>query len=203
MPLVSTLGLLGWALLIVLMVIVASRIRSLIRPQAFPPWMTPLLELGRNREKILDRAGFTAGERVLEVGPGGGWISEGIVERLGREGRLVCLDLQLPMLKKVRQRLGDRAALVCASGSELPFHDAVFDRAFLAHVLGEIPDKRGALSSLCRVIRTGGTLAIEEGIPDPDYISPPSLSRMAREAGFEPTERFGGWARYAWRFRRA
>lgn len=202
MPLLSALGWIGGLLLAAVAVIAALRIRSLVRPRAFPPWMTPALEWGRNREQILDRAGFAPGERVLEVGPGAGWISQGILERIGSGGRLVCLDIQLSMLRKARRRLGDRAAWVCASGSRLPFREGAFDRAFLAHVLGEIPDPRGALADLRRAIRPGGTLALEEGIPDPDYVRAPTLLRMAREAGFEPGERQGRWARYSWRFLR-
>jgi len=202
LPPFSVLAWIGWLLLAALVAMAALRVRSLLRPRAFPPWMTPALEWGRDRGQIVLRAGFARGERVLEVGPGAGWISQGILERLGPDGRLVCLDIQLPMLQKARRRIGDRAAWVCASGSRLPFREGAFDRAFLAHVLGEIPDRRGALASLRRVIRPGGELALEEGIPDPDYVRAPALERMAREAGFEPGDRQGSWARYTWRFRR-
>jgi len=59
----------------------------------------------------------------------------------------VCIDLQREMLRKVRARLGPRTLwLVQASGSQLRFRDGVFDRSFLVTVLGEIPDKRGALA---------------------------------------------------------
>jgi len=53
-----------------------------------------------------------------------------------------------------RARLGPRTPwLVQASGSQLPFRDGVFDRSFLVTVLGEIPDKRGALAEQARVLR--------------------------------------------------
>ena len=62
-------------------------------------------------------------------------------------GQLVCIDLQREMLRKVRARLGPRTLwLVQASGSQLRFRDGVFDCSFLVTVLGEIPDKRGALA---------------------------------------------------------
>jgi ubiquinone/menaquinone biosynthesis C-methylase UbiE len=165
--------------------------------------MTPILEVPwRDRERILEHAGVAAGERVLEIGPGAGFITERAVVRVGESGRLVCLDIQLPMLRKVRARLGDAPALVCASGSELPFRDGAFDRAFLVRVLGEIPDRRGALAELRRVIRPGGELAVGEGIPDPDYIRTPVLRRLGEKAGFEVGERFGSWVDYTQRFAR-
>ena len=148
-----------WILGILVAFVVFFRVRSLLAPRAFPPWMTPMLELrGRDRDRILDRAGLTPGDRLLEIGPGAGFITEKAVERVGRAGRVVCLDIQIEMLRKVRARLGDGAALVCASGSQLPFRDGAFGRALLVAVLGEIPDKRRACEDLFRVIRPGGTL---------------------------------------------
>ncbi len=192
-----------WILGILVALIVVARVRSLVAPRAFPPWMTPILEIrGRDRARILDRAGVTAGERVLEIGPGAGFITEKAVERVGEAGRVVCLDLQIAMLRKVRARVGDGAGLVCASGSQLPFRDGAFHRAFLVSVLGEVPDKRGACAELFRVIGPGGELAVEEGIPDPDYIRTPVLRRLAEEAGFKTGERVGNWANYTQRFAR-
>ncbi len=192
-----------WILGILVAFVVFFRVRSLLAPRAFPPWMTPILELrGRDRDRILDRAGLTPGDRLLEIGPGAGFITEKAVERVGRAGRVVCLDIQIEMLRKVRARLGDGAALVCASGSQLPFRDGAFGRALLVTVLGEIPDKRRACEDLFRVIRPGGTLAVEEGLPDPDYIRTPVLRRLVEAAGFESGERFGNWADYTQRFAR-
>jgi ubiquinone/menaquinone biosynthesis C-methylase UbiE len=195
-----------WLLGIVVLVIAgwsAAHLRSRRNPRAFPPWMTPILELPwRNRGRILDRVGVSAGERVLEVGPGAGWITQEAAARVGPGGRTVCLDLQRDMLRKVRARLGAAAELVQASGSRLPFRDGAFDRAFLVHVLGEIPDKDGACAELFRVLRPGGVLAVEEGVPDPDYIPRARLLRLVEHAGFEARERFGGWSDYTQRFTR-
>jgi ubiquinone/menaquinone biosynthesis C-methylase UbiE len=193
-----------WVIGVLLAIVVVARLRSRLAPSAFPPWLTPILAAPyRNRTRILERAGLRLGERVLEIGPGAGWITERAVERLGDSGRLVCLDLQSEMLRKVRNRLGARTpALVQASGSRLPFRDGAFDRAFLIHVLGEIPDKPAAVAELHRVIRSGGELAVEEGLPDPDYIRTAVLGELVSSAGFRTGERFGGWADYTQRFSR-
>jgi len=191
-----------WILLALVVLVVAARVHSLVAPRAFPPWMTPILQVGRDRERILDRAGVAEGERLLEVGPGGGWITEAAAERVGPRGRVVCLDLQHAMLRKVRARVGRAALLVQASGSALPFRDGAFDRAFLARVLGEIPDKGGAVAELHRVIRSGGQLAVEEGLPDPDYVRTPVLRRLAEGAGFRVGERHGSWVEFTQRLER-
>jgi ubiquinone/menaquinone biosynthesis C-methylase UbiE len=184
------------------------RIRSLLRPSAYPPWATRFLEGPLRRrfasaEQTLRRSGLAPGTRVLEVGPGGGYLSEAAVSMLGETGRLVCLDLQLGMLRQVRDRLGAGAALlVQASGSALPFRGASFDLVFLVTVLGEIPDKRAAVMEYARVLRPGGTLALTEALPDPDYVRPRTMQRLAAEAGLEAGERAGGFANFTQRFRR-
>ncbi len=198
------MSILLWVLVGIVVIVAAVRIRSLVSPKAFPPWMTPMLESSlRDRGRIVARAGVALGERMLEIGPGAGWISETLLQKLGSDGQLACLDIQIEMLRKVRDRLGARGPwLVCSSGSCLPFRDGAFDRVFLQHVLGEIPDRKGAVAELARVIRADGELAVGEGLPDPDYIRAPVLRELVTEAGFELGERVGSWWEYTHRFRR-
>jgi ubiquinone/menaquinone biosynthesis C-methylase UbiE len=195
-----------WVVVALVVLAAAARVHSLVRPTAFPPWLTPILEgpmrrLVSPRERTVERAGVTRGTRVLEVGPGGGYVTELLLERVGPEGRVVCLDLQPPMLHKVRARFGPRApGLVCASGSVLPFRPGVFDVVLLVSVLGEIPDKEGAMREFARVLRPGGALAVSEAIPDPDYVRTHVLERLRRAAGFGAGERAGSWVHRTHRF---
>ena len=81
----------------------------------------PLRRLFFDRERTLQRSGLGSGMRALEVGPGGGYLTERAVEVLGPKGTLVCLDLQIEMLRKVGKRLGTRAPLlVCAKMQPRP-----------------------------------------------------------------------------------
>ena len=184
------------------------RVRSLWWPSAYPPWATRYLEGPLRRrfagaEQTLRRSGLEPGMRVLEIGPGGGYLSECAVSMLGEQGRLFCLDLQIEMLLKVRERIGaERAGLVQASGSSLPLRDGSVDLVFLVTVLGEIPNKGAAMAELARVLRSGGILAVTEAAPDPDYVRTAVLRRLATEAGFEVGERRGNLANYTQRLRR-
>ena len=177
-------------------------------PRPFPPWMTPLLHSplrrrGFSPEAAAERHGVAPGMTVLEVGPGDGYLTVAVIDRSAPGGRLICLDVQLAMLRKLRKALGSRTPpLVCASGSQLPFRPRAFDLVFLSHVLGEIPDRTAALAEYARVLRPSGTLAITEGLPDPDFIRCARLVRMACAAGFRPAERFGRALHYTQRFHR-
>ena len=177
-------------------------------PSPFPPWLTPILRgpwrrLYFSPEMAADRHGLAAGMRVLEVGPGDGYLTGAAVSRAGPEGQVVCVDIQLPMLKKLRAALGREAPpLVCSSGSQLPFRAGVFDAVFLVHVLGEIPDRVEALRECARVLRREGTLAVTEGLPDPDFIRLSRLIALASSAGWQPAQRQGRSLHYTQRFRR-
>lgn len=177
-------------------------------PRPFPPWLTPILHAPYRRrvfppDLAAERHGIRAGQSVLEIGPGDGYLTSAARRRAAPGGRLVCLDIQLPMLRKLRAALGaNPPPLVCASGSRLPFRSGAFDLVFLVHVLGEIPDRSGALAECARVLRAAGTLAVTEGFPDPDFIRSGRLVGMAAAAGFAPAERFGGRFHYTQRFRK-
>ncbi len=179
-----------------------------IHPFAFPVWLTPLLDaptrrLFLDRERAVEWSGLAPGMRALEIGPGSGYVTEPAAARLGPNGRLVCLDLQIGMLRKVRERLSTAPPdLVCASGSALPFRDGVFDLVFMVAVFGEIPDKSAAVREYGRVLRPGGILAVTEHLPDPDYTRSSTLCRLIAPLGFAPARCMGSWRYYTYRFTR-
>jgi ubiquinone/menaquinone biosynthesis C-methylase UbiE len=181
---------------------------SLTRPRAYPPWLTGLLEgpIRRSvfgRDRCLADGGLSRGMRTLEVGPGGGYVTEAVVDRVGQAERLVCLDLQPEMLRQVRSRLPSRCpALVCGSGSVLPFREGAFDLVLLVGVLGEIPDQDGALRECRRVLRPGGCLAVTESLPDPDYVRAGLLEQRARSVGLVAGERVSRLVGYTQRLLR-
>jgi ubiquinone/menaquinone biosynthesis C-methylase UbiE len=176
-------------------------------PRAYPTAFAflldaPLRDLVLARPYIVRRLAVEPGLRVLEIGPGSGFYTEALVAEHGSSG-LTCLDLQPAMLQKVRRRLGDRAPhLVCGSASGLPFRAGSFDRVLLVSVLGEVPDRIGALRDCARVLSQDGTLLIAEALPDPDYVAPTTLTREAARAGLAPLDRAGTWASYTQRFAR-
>jgi len=153
-------------------------------------------------ETAAARHGLASGMRVLEVGPAGGYLTAAAAENVKPGGHLISIDLQLALLKKLRARLGAATPpLVCGDARSLPFRDGCFDLLFVVEVMGEIPDKRGALREFRRVLRSGGTLAVSEAaLFDPDYVRAGVLQRLVTEVGFEPRERFESRFQYTHRF---
>jgi SAM-dependent methyltransferase len=114
------------------------------------------------------RLGVTRGERLLDLGCGGGRHAFGAV-RLG--AKVVALDADGGELTQVRDTIGamldageidavDEAGAVQGDALRLPFPDAAFDRVIAAEVLEHIPDDAAAMCELARVLRPGGTMAV-------------------------------------------
>ena len=178
-------------------------------PAPMPAWFDPINTWYRNRafppDVALQQFSVASCSHVLELGSAGGYLTAAAAEAVGPNGLLVSLDIQRPLLRRLRARLSlESPLLVQANALLLPFRDGAFDVVILAGVLGELPDRPKALGEIRRVLAPGGTLALaEEFLLDPDYVRLPVALRLAREAGFEARERFTSWFQYTQRFTRS
>jgi ubiquinone/menaquinone biosynthesis C-methylase UbiE len=156
--------------------------------------------------RIVDKLDLANSEHVLELGPGPGFFSVEIARRL-TDGRLELFDVQPEMLEKARLQL-ERAGIsdvgfTAGEASDgLPFPDNTFDVAFLAAVIGEVPNKQACLRSLGQVLKPGGRLVFVEMFPDPDRLSVRELRDLAEPENFEFVEATGNRWEDVVRFRR-
>jgi SAM-dependent methyltransferase len=115
-----------------------------------------------------DRLGLRAGDRVLDLGCGGGRHA---FEALRRGARVVALDASDSELKSVmvlfhamneagEAGAGSSGTAVNGDAVCLPFPDGTFDRIIAAEVLEHIRPDAAALAELARVLRPGGTMAV-------------------------------------------
>jgi ubiquinone/menaquinone biosynthesis C-methylase UbiE len=172
---------------------VLRRARAGIGTFPYPHQAAALLDnpLRRRMEKpgdSVDVLELTGTERVLEIGPGGGFFSVELANRLD-SGRLDLFDIQPQMLAKARHKLQeaghhDVGYTAGQAGAALPFPAGTFDAAFLAEVIGEVPDKQACVRSLAVVLKPGGKLVFHEAFLDPDRLSVPELRALCEPAGF-------------------
>jgi SAM-dependent methyltransferase len=172
---------------------VLRRARAGIGTFPYPHQAAALLDnpLRRRMERpadSIDVLELTGNERVLEIGPGGGFFSVELANRL-ESGQLDLFDIQPQMLTKARHKLeqaGHHAVGYTAgqAGAALPFPADTFDAAFLAEVIGEVPDKQACVRSLAVVLKPGGKLAFHEAFLDPDRLSVAELRGLCEPAGF-------------------
>ncbi len=108
---------------------------------------------------ILEAAGVSPGEDVLDVACGTGIVARTAAGIVGPEGSVIGVDLNEAMLavaRRVRPDLDWRQGSV----DDLPFPDDTFDAAVCQMALMFFPDRRRAFQEMTRVTRRSGRVAV-------------------------------------------
>ncbi len=143
-------------------------------------WLAPLVQ---------------SGCRALEVGPGTGFFTLPLAERVGPDGKVWCVDLQPRMLSALERRLRrrgltDRVVMRTCRPDDLGVPDLAhsLDLAIMIYVLHEVPDPARTLGQVAAALRTGGRLLLIE----PGGHCPPELFaeelRIAQSVGLRTIE---------------
>jgi ubiquinone/menaquinone biosynthesis C-methylase UbiE len=166
-------------------------------------WMIELPKPGASRARLLEVLDPRPGERLLEIGPGTGYYSLPVAERLDG-GKLELFDVQQEFLDLVAARAGKRGLdnIVGWHGDarDLLFERDRFDGAFLVTVLGEIPDQDAALRELARVVRPNGRIVFGETALDPHMVTLGALKSRGEAAGLRFERKAGTPLGYVARF---
>lgn len=131
------------------------------------------------RERVLDGAGLSEGDTLLDVGAGEGLIAFGALDRVGESGRVVFSDLSRDLLdhsRSVAEEAGvaGRCSFVEAPADDLSaLPDASVDAVTTRSVLIYVQDKRRAFAEFRRVLGPGGRLSLFEPINRFGHPAPP------------------------------
>ncbi len=114
-------------------------------------------------KQVVDLLEISGSDSILEIGCGAGDYSR----EVSRICDYVGIDLSI---QTAAGRYKNR--FLEASGEDLPFRDAAFDKALSINVIEHVLNPKELLFEIRRVLRPGGTLAI--ATPDIDFF----LSRL-------------------------
>jgi len=117
-----------------------------------------------------------AGERVVDIGSGGGFDCFIAAQQVGSQGRVVGIDMTKEMLDKSRATaeamgLGDRVEFRDGLIEQMPVEDGWSDVVISNGVINLCPDKRQVFAEIDRVLKPGGVLQfadIANGAPVPE-----------------------------------
>ncbi len=144
------------------------------------------------------------GQHVLEMGAGLAPLTGAIAEAIHADGRIVAIDAEPEMLRRLAEQVGDLSNLTtqAADPRRLPCPDGGFDRVLMGSGLGTIPQPDRVIHEAFRVLKPHGRLVVAEDALDLDFLPERSVVDMALRAGFVLCTRQGGAWRYVLVFER-
>jgi SAM-dependent methyltransferase len=111
-------------------------------------------------DRVLDVTGVRQGSHVLDVATGTGDAAIVAADRVGHSGRVVAVDISLPMLQEARDKAAGRQIEFAEGDAQhLSYADGSFDSIVCLFGLMFVPDKVAALSGFRRMLRPGGRVA--------------------------------------------
>jgi len=132
--------------------------------------LNSLLSLGldrRWRERAADLAALRPGDVALDVCTGTAGLALALAPRVGPTGRVVGVDLSLPMLTVGRRKAAGRSdgrqvALHLGDALHLPYRDRTFNAAASSFAGRNVADLGRFFSEMARVVRRGGRVVFLE-----------------------------------------
>jgi ubiquinone/menaquinone biosynthesis C-methylase UbiE len=112
----------------------------------------------QQRAEVLEILAAQAGERVLDVGSGPGFLVASLADAVGSSGAVHGVDPSGPMNAVARELIATRpwASIEDGDALDLPYPDGTFDAAVTTQVYEYVADIPRALAELRRVLRPGG-----------------------------------------------
>lgn len=119
-------------------------------------------DIVEQRRVTFEALALRAGERVLDVGVGPGYLALEMARAVGAEGKVCGIDVSEVMLGLASKRCAgmDWVELRAGDAATLPFDDASFDAAAAVQVYLFVADVDAALGELHRVLRPGGRAVV-------------------------------------------
>lgn len=128
--------------------------------QLLAAYVTP--DVQEQRQKVMEMLQLQAGEKVLDIGSGPGYLASDMAAIVGPGGEVHGVDISEQLLVLARKKFAHQPWLTFhnANATSLPFPDNHFDVVVVTQVLEYLADVDAALSEFHRVLRTGGRILV-------------------------------------------
>lgn len=132
--------------------------------------MTHIAFGGRRRDvytRITALSDARPGDRVLDIGCGGGYLARLLAAAVAPGGQVTGLDTSAPAIGFARKRAAANCSFVVGVAQDLPWPDGSFDVVASTLAAHHIPGaaRPDAFGEMYRVLRPGGALLIADFRP--------------------------------------
>jgi ubiquinone/menaquinone biosynthesis C-methylase UbiE len=146
---------------------------------------------GRRRRvytRITVLSGARPGDRVLDIGCGGGYLARLLAVAVAPGGRVAGLDTSAPAISYARRRVPANCSFVVGMAQDLPLPDHSVDVVASTLAVHHIPQaaRRAAFGEMYRVLRPGGALLAADFRPSRRRHSPHSRASASRHGDAVP-----------------
>jgi arsenite methyltransferase len=119
-------------------------------------------DLVARRGTVLAALNLRSGERVLELGCGGGYFAREAAQCVGPTGRVCAIDISPDQVAAAQNRCAEFDWVECRTAdiSAPPYGDAEFDVVFAVQALEYLTDLDVALRHIQRMLCQGGRVVI-------------------------------------------
>jgi len=137
-------------------------------------------------DKVLSELSLKEGERVAEIGSGGGYFALRFASSVGPQGRVFCIDVNTNFLKFV----ADSAKKAGLSNLDTVEASQMYDKlpkggidlVFLRSVYHHLEDRTGYFQKIATLLSPKGRVAVIDYLPQASiFFGPPPGHRTAPE----------------------
>ncbi len=148
---------------------------------------------GRRRgvyARITALSGARPGDRVLDVGCGGGYLARLLAAAVGPGGQVTGVDPSAAAVRYARRRTPANCSFQTGTGQDLNLPDRSFDVVTSTLATHHIPEaeRATAFGEMFRVLRPGGVLLAADFAPAARRRNPHALGSAKRHGSAVPIE---------------
>jgi ubiquinone/menaquinone biosynthesis C-methylase UbiE len=117
------------------------------------------------KSALIDGLRLQRGAHVLDIGCGMGADAFDLAGKVGPDGRVTGIDFSQSLIAEANRRLDGRNLPVTfevGDAQSLRFPEHTFDAVRTERMLMHVPDAGRALSEMARVLRRGGSMAVQD-----------------------------------------
>ena len=126
-----------------------------------PQWDADMIRSDAIIASILDTAGVTAGNDILDVACGTGVLFPDYLSR--NVASVTAVDISPEMVKIAAQKFPGQVEVICGDVQTVDF-EKQFDCIVIYNAFPHFPDPAGLIATLSSMLKPGGTLTVAHGM---------------------------------------